>query len=322
MSLKSEPPAQDPEPSALAGRRPIDRRTRALARLILGQRVVSDLEVQVWLEERMAFSQQDAAVRRQALEEANAIVDEAKTRPSRISRLRQVRRALHICPECARAYVALALEGAQNKQQALDLFRLGVRAAERTLGRQGMKRWAGRFGETPETRDYLDARLGVANMLWTLDLQHEAVSHYREILALDAVDSSGVRFILLFYSLAMYDTTLTEELLARYADDDYAEWLYSTALYRYRREGDSPTARATLHAAFEANPFISAYLQGADLPLAQLSLADSPGSDEPGSEGEAMLYALENGVLWETTPGAQQWLERTHQAYADQPRST
>lgn len=312
---------EHPEASPQAGRRPIDRRTRALARLILGKRVVNDLEVQMWLEERMAFSRQSAAVRRRALEEANAIVDEAKTRISRISRLRQVRKALRICPECARAYVVLAEEGAQSKQQALDLFRLGVRAAERTLGRQGMTRWAGRFSETPETRDYLDARLGVANTLWELDLQHEAVPHYRELLALDPVDSAGVRFLLLFYSLAMYDTTLTEELLARYADDDYTEWLYSTALYRFRREGDSPAARELLRQAFEANSLVPPYLLGADLQLDQFYLDEVPHLEEAGSAGEAILYSLDNGVLWQTTTGALDWLRRVHRSWKGQAAS-
>jgi tetratricopeptide (TPR) repeat protein len=310
MNERSSPTdeAESPDPS-LAGQRTIDRRTRAVARIILGKRTVTDPEVQAWLEERMAFSQQSADLRRQALEAANAIVDEALTRSSRISRLRQARLALRICPECARAYVVLGNLGSKNEQQAHDLFRLGMRAAERALGRQAMKRWAGRFGEIPDTRDYMDTRLGLANALWLMDRQHEALPHYRELLALDPVDTAGVRFILLFYSIAMFDSTLTEELLTRYPDDTYAEWLYSTALYRYRRDGDRVAARRVLREALEANRHIAVYLLRKEMPT-----RDQRYPDDPGTEGEAMVYVDENDALWDMTPGAREWLERVFNA--------
>ena len=75
---------------------------------------------------------------------------------SRERRLALAGKAIGISPDCADAYVLLAEETAVL-DEALDLYRLGVEAGERALGKDAFETDAGNFWLILETRPYIFA---------------------------------------------------------------------------------------------------------------------------------------------------------------------
>ena len=72
--------------------------------------------------------------------------------PAEVARL--ARQSLEIWPDCADAYVLLA-EQARGPQEALDLYALGVEAAERDLGPEAFRDAVGHFWGALPTRPYM-----------------------------------------------------------------------------------------------------------------------------------------------------------------------
>jgi hypothetical protein len=94
--------------------------------------------------------------------------------------------------------------------------------------------------------------------------------------------------------------------LQRYENDSSAEWSYTGALLAFRREGDSPAARALLHAAVVTNQYVPEFLLGnRHMP------ATPPMFVSPGGEDEAVSYAAQFLRTWRSSPGAVPWLRKT-----------
>jgi len=91
-------------------------------------------------------------------------------------RLALARKAMETSPDCADAYVLLAEESAPSLNEALALYRKGVEAGERTLGKEGFEEYAGHFWGFIETRPYMRARAGLAQCLWESGKRQEAVA--------------------------------------------------------------------------------------------------------------------------------------------------
>ena len=80
-------------------------------------------------------------------------------------------------------------------------------------------------------------------------------------------------------------------------------WTYAKALVRFRKEGDTNTARKELSDALDANGMVPQYLlKKKELPPAP------PPNFRPGSEDEAVVTTMELLKSWEATPGAVFWL--------------
>src|SRR4030042_2569219 len=70
-------------------------------------------------------------------------------------RVALARRALEISPDCADAYALLGEETASSLTEALNLYRQGVEAGERALGKDAFEEDVGHFWGTLETRPYM-----------------------------------------------------------------------------------------------------------------------------------------------------------------------
>ncbi len=176
-------------------------------------------------------------------------------------RIQLARKALELSGNCADAYVILA-ERTGDIAQALDLYTQGVAAGERALGARMFAENAGRFWGLITTRPYMRARFGLAQCLEELGRRDEAIGHYRELLRLNPNDNQGVRYSLL---PALFTSGLDDEagaLLQQFGDEPTALWLYGRTLWTFRREGDSPVARASLRRALGANRRVPKYLTG------------------------------------------------------------
>ena len=211
--------------------------------------------------------------------------------------------ALAISPDCADAYLLLAEETAASPDEARELLEQGVAAGERALGPDPFNEDVGNFWGLIETRPYMRARAALAETLWALGRQEEAVDHQRELLHLNPNDNQGIRYRQAEYLLALERYDELDELFAAFEDDDAAAFVYTKALAAFRRQGDSPEAQSLRGEARKQNPHVPAYLAGRKRLPARLP--DYVGFGDPS---EAIDYAVGAKAQWQSVPGALTWL--------------
>jgi tetratricopeptide (TPR) repeat protein len=219
------------------------------------------------------------------------------------SRVALARKALRISPLCADAYNLLAAEAATTAE-ARDLYARGLVAGELALGPEGFAEFDGHFWGFLETRPYMRARHGLALALLKLGEEEVAMEHFRAMLKLNPGDNQGIRYLLLGSLLRRDDIPALKALLADYADEGSAYWLYTRALVAYREgEGLSPATLKLLRDARSANEHVPAILARAKPPkLSENNYLTVGGADE------AADYVRECDVAWRKTPGAIEWL--------------
>jgi tetratricopeptide (TPR) repeat protein len=237
------------------------------------------------------------------LDQAQQIMYQAWDESHPGKRLTLAHQALSISPNCADAYVLLAEEEADTAGRALDYYRQGAEAGRRALGEDYFSDAVGHFWGLLETRPYLRALHGQANMLWQLRRHEEAAAIYREMLRLNPGDNQGVRYSLLQLLLELDRVEEARALIAQYEDEYSATWLYTRALLAFRQEGNSPASSGALQAAVGENPYVPAYLSGQKRIPNRL-----PDTISPGDETEAIDYAVGHLNDWRRTPGAVEWI--------------
>ena len=240
-----------------------------------------------------------------ALQEAQDVMYQAWDERNPGRRIILAHEALSISPDCADAYVLLAEEEADTVGRALEYYRQGVEAGERSLGEAYFEEYAGHFWGLLETRPYMRARQGLANTLWELGREEEAITHYRDILRLNPNDNQGVRYSLLNLLLRLNRDAEAQELLKEYKEDGMAEWLYTRSLLAFRAGGASQAAEGALREALKMNPHVPAYLTGRKRIPGRL-----PDYVGWGDENEAAAYASSYLSSWRRTPGAVDWLRQ------------
>ena len=239
------------------------------------------------------------------LEQAQDLIYEAFETESSRKRVQLAKKALKVSPDCADAYVLLAEEDAGSLEEARELYQKGVEAGERALGRETFEEEAGHFWGILETRPYMRARQGLAVCLWELGEREEAIEHYREMLDLNPGDNQGIRYELAGWLLDEEMDEELGELLERYEEDASAFWVYTRAMWRFRKEGDTEEATAALKEAIETNPYVPLYLLGhKSLPGALPELIGF------GDESEAVAYFARALTGWLRTPQALEWLRQ------------
>jgi tetratricopeptide (TPR) repeat protein len=239
------------------------------------------------------------------LERAQDLIYEAFETESPRKRVQLAKKALKVSPDCADAYVLLAEEDAGSLEEARELYQKGVEAGERALGRETFEEEAGHFWGILETRPYMRARQGLAVCLWELGEREEAIEHYREMLDLNPGDNQGIRYDLAGWLLDEEMDEELGELLERYEEDASAFWVYTRALWRFRKEGDTEEATAALKEAIETNPYVPLYLLGhKNLPGALPELIGF------GDQSEAVAYFARALTGWLRTPQALEWLRQ------------
>ena len=236
------------------------------------------------------------------LGQAQALMYRAFEESDEQSQVRLAKQALEISPDCADAYVLLA-EHAKNRKEARRLYQQAVTAGERALGTEGFQQYVGHFWSILETRPYMRARLGLANVLWTTGHREEAVQHLQDMIRLNPNDNQGVRYSLAGFLLFLDRDDDAARLLQQFADEDSAAWAYTKALLAFRQHGDTPEARKLLTQARKANKHVPAYLTGEKFPP-----TEQPGYYSTGDESEALNYIASFLVGWKSTPEAIAWL--------------
>lgn len=234
-------------------------------------------------------------------EAAQNIMYEAWEATTRSKRIALARKALEVSPHCADAYVLLAEEEARSGEEVLEYYQQGVEAGELALGKEGFEEYAGHFWGFLETRPYMRARAGLAAALWRLGRHQEAIGHYQAMLKLNPNDNQGIRYVLAGHLLARDDIKALKKLIRQYEDDGAAAWLYTQALLAFRE--NDPDAGKLAEEAWLANSHVPGVLSGK-----QALVASMDGYITMGGEDEAADYVEENGKVWQSTPGAVEWL--------------
>ena len=196
----------------------------------------------------------------------------------------------------------MAEEKAHSVEEAAGLYEAGIKAAERVLGPKVFAEETGNFWGVVETRPYMRAKAGLAQCLWTMGRQEEAINHYQELLKLNPNDNQGIRYPLAATLLENNKIDALQELLGQY-DEPTADWLFTKALVAYVKQGDSIEARNLLGEALSSNPHVAPYLLGEKKLPGQL-----PEYVGFGDKDEAANYVAEFGNGWYQISGAVDWL--------------
>jgi tetratricopeptide (TPR) repeat protein len=186
-------------------------------------------------------------------------------------RAAMARKTLKIYPDCADAYVLLA-EIATTPAQTLELYRRGVAAGERALGKRAFVEDVGHFWGLLETRPYMRARAGLALSQWVRGQHDEAIARWRAMLILNPNDNQGIRYVLAARLLEAGRDRELAALLKRHEDDGraYLIWIKALCIFRIRgdhflppRLGWSRSGTSTPIKKLTARPFTSETLNSA-----------------------------------------------------------
>ncbi|RUX11572.1 tetratricopeptide repeat protein, partial [Mesorhizobium sp. M2A.F.Ca.ET.042.01.1.1] len=171
---------------------------------------------------------------------------------------------------------------------------------EMALGSEGFEEYAGHFWGFLETRPYMRARAGLAAALWRLGRHQEAIGHYQAMLKLNPNDNQGIRYVLAGHLLARDDIKALKKLIRQYEDDGAAAWLLHSGASRLpgKRPGCRQTGRGSL-----AGQQPCAWRS-----IGQAASGAMDGYITMGGEDEAADYVEASGKVWQSTPGAVEWL--------------
>ncbi len=200
-------------------------------------------------------------------------------------------------------------------EKRAEYYRKAIKAARKELGKDWKKEYAGVHWLAQETRPIMQAMSGLARELRWLEEVDEAISIYEELLELNPNDNQGVRYDLApcLYEAERYDKL--EAHLRKYGAESAAIFLYTRALYLYKKTGNSKEARDALQRAFKRNAYVPLFLSDiVEMP------DESPTFIGIGDENEAIAYVMEYSYQWE--PEQRLWLANTlekeiYKAFAD-----
>jgi tetratricopeptide (TPR) repeat protein len=122
---------------------------------------------------------------------AQDIIYDAWDASDKKQRIALAKKALELSPLCADAYVLLAQETAKDLDQAIEIYRQGLEAGEKALGKTAFRKDVGYFWGLLEPRPYMRARHGLAQALWDKGLRDETMTHYPDMLRLNPNDNQG-----------------------------------------------------------------------------------------------------------------------------------
>lgn len=239
-----------------------------------------------------------------AVDKAQQLMYQAWDETNPAKRINLAHKALSVSRDCADAYVLLAEEEADTAQRALKYYQQGVEAGKRALGEKYFKENVGYFWGLLETRPFMRALEGTANLWWNLNRRAEATKTYDEMLRLNPNDNQGVRYSLLNLLLESDRIEDVKKLLKKYKGDYSAVWTYTQALIEFRASGASDKANRLLKEALKQNPFVPVYLTGQKRIPNRL-----PDYIGLGDDNEAVDYAAAHLNHWRRTPGAVEWLQ-------------
>lgn len=192
------------------------------------------------------------------IEEAEALVDAAWEHQG-MNRLDYLKKAVDIYPYPPDIFV-LATEFCKTPYEKKQLYFKGMINGENMLGKEYFTKNYGHFWLEIDSRPYMRAKLGLANMLVETGEYESAILHYREMLRLNPMDNQGIRYLLLPLYLDTNMLTAAEELLEEF-NEASTFMLFNKVILNYLKEGLTEKTRDYLKDAHIANPFVKEYVK-------------------------------------------------------------
>lgn len=256
------------------------------------QVVVSDVDV------AQTAEKMDKDPRFEQVTRALEVLHAASIEPDRERRIAIAKDALKISKECIEAWLLLANEAIGDVEKTKEYLSEAVAAGDRLFASR-RETWRGKFWSVPQTRPYMQARMGLGQLLWDSGEREPAVEVLTETLALNQTDHQGVRFVLLkaLFELGRY--AQAQDVVDKYPEELSTPMLYAKLLTAFMIHGDSLLARSAFIAAKKQNPHVLDYVTG----LRQLP-QKLPRQAKAGDESEAIRYVAVYGDAWESAPGA------------------
>ncbi len=285
----------------LPDRRLMERQLAALEKELAKHDFTSDEEMNDFIKETVTSGELPTFTPETPAEQAQELVYQAVEATGK-RRVELARQALEVWPDSADAYVLLA-EATRDPAKARPLYEQGVQAGERALGPRAFVEDVGRFWGIRQTRPYMRARQGLAEVLWVLGERQAAIKHLQDMLRLNPDDNQGLRHILTVWLLTVGDEPAASLLLAQYPEEMTAHWAYNNALATFQRRGQGNQADEALAKALIANYHVPLYMLGLVEPPREM-----PTFYGLGDESEAILYVAQAAEAWLETPEALDWL--------------
>lgn len=285
--------------------RAMEKMSADLSRLLEGREFQSEEEVNEYLNKILKKGEFPKTSSKSAVQFAQDIVYEAWETQSKKERIRLAKEALSVSSDCGDAYNLLAEEEAKTLEEALELYRQGMEAGRRALGKKFFKENKGHLWGHIEARPYMRSCAGYMECLWQLGKYEEAITEAEKMLRLNKNDNQGIRYILAGYLLALGRYEELDKFLnyGEYKYDGAAEWFYTRALLSFVKEGDSERANKDLKIALESNRYVPEYLTGKK-PIPRIL----PDTITVHGEDEGFCYAARYLQGWKKVPGAIDWL--------------
>jgi tetratricopeptide (TPR) repeat protein len=183
-----------------------------------------------------------------------------------------------------------------------------MEAGRRALGDEAFSVPGFPFWLATESRPFMRAMAGLAQVLEMQGRVAEAADVQAEMLRLNPGDNQGIRYqhVPVLIELGRLDAARAVLESKEYREDGSALWGFAGALVAFK-QGRTDDAKRLLDEAMGRNPFVAPYLLDPDLM--------PPGTFAgwtPGDESEAAMVADLLGDVWGADEAAMEWLETTH----------
>ena len=232
------------------------------------------------------------------------LIAEVYEATNKIVRLSKINEALRIFPQCAHAYLLLAMEETDPSQK-IALLREGMAIAETAIEPGAFVESDEYFWNRVETRPYMRCRTALSQALWDNGDYNQAISHRKELLKLNRQDNQGLRFHLASWLLENNPDNLyiRQPFFKDYKADTSAFIQYAYALWLFHKQGPRQASTNALLRAIKHNRYVPVFLlEKAQIPPINLYRV------ERGSPEEAVSYCRVAASCWKKFPGSLDWL--------------
>lgn len=214
-----------------------------------------------------------------------------------------IEKALRLDADCIEAYEYLG--GRQSTLEiAMPFYEKGISIGRRLFGGEFLEENKGFFWGIHETRPFMRCLQQYSDCLLALGKMKESAAILEELIELNPNDNQGVRDQLLLYLMLMDEDEKFLKYAAMFKDDAMAFALFNRALFAFKTKGEGREANSKLKKALQQNRFVSKKL------FSNKPITSLPPFYGWGDENEATYYAYFAKPVWQTIPGALDWLKK------------
>ncbi len=301
MSKRKQPRTNSKPP--MTDRRAMEAFSAKIQQLLSTQNFSSIEEANSFLAENLTGMHLDdiELAPKSSLEKAQALVWEAFDTNSKKKRIALAKEAIEISPDCADAYTLLA-EMSDSGTEIISYLRQAVEAGKRSISHvldKDPKDYP--FWQVLETRPYMRALESLASALFGKGDEEESIALWKELLRLNPNDNQGVRYTLIPILVGQDKLSEVEDFILKYDGDVCASFLFSKALFLFKKHGDTIESRKALKEAVKRNKYVMEFFLG------RRKFSNSSGPIAFGSPEEAEEYVLFGAAGWVKDPAAVEW---------------